>query len=379
MFFYFEYQKHLKKVFFYFASLLLHFFYLLYDLIIMVKKMKDKKQAGEELKKENIFYYEAIGFFSILLSIIIVAKLGKIGKVLTILFKVSFGDWYLLIVFLIFIYGLYLVIQHRPFEFQNQKFIGYIICCIGLFILAHFSVHKYVLSSSGSYFKATWMYYKTFIQTGNDTYLGGGIIGGIIFYLIYSLLGSIGVLLISLFIVILGFTMIINKSLVDISHFFYKKIKNAKKYGKSFKRFFKYELGNNNYNKNQLSIYEKKKNLSLKLLDDYKNYSLFEEQGKRLIEQKSLIISIFHHYSLQYKEEKNNIGYSASLFIFRIYSSFDCQLIGNKLNDLLDEMVYLSRKNQKLQIEINHNNPMILSIKSLLMKQSVMKNNYLYK
>ncbi len=341
----------------------------------MVMIMKEKKQISEENKKESIFYYEAIGFFFIFISIIIVAQLGKTGSLLTVFFKVLFGDWYLFIIFFIFVVGIYFILQHKSFDFRNQKIIGYMICSLGLLILAHFSVHKYVQNSSESYFRATWNHYKTFIQTKNDTYLGGGLVGGIIFYIVYSLLGSIGVYLISFFMFILGGTMMINKSIMEIVQFIYKKVKNAKKYTTSFRHFFKYELGKKR--EVNLSIYDSKKELPLKLLDDYKNYFHMDENEKKLHELKSLILSIFHHFSLEYQEQATTISYSCFVFTYYIFSSFECKQIGNKLNDLQENIVYLSRMNHQLQIEINAKEAMILSLKALLMKQSVLRNNYL--
>ena len=60
---------------------------------------KEKKRLIEEKEQQaTMFYYEIVGSFAIILSITILGKLGKIGNIFTIFFKVSFGDWYWLFV-----------------------------------------------------------------------------------------------------------------------------------------------------------------------------------------------------------------------------------------------------------------------------------------
>ena len=63
--------------------------------------MKEKHQKVDS-KQETMFYFEAIGFLLIILTIVVVAELGTLGHYLTIFFKILFGDWYLLFIFIIF-------------------------------------------------------------------------------------------------------------------------------------------------------------------------------------------------------------------------------------------------------------------------------------
>ncbi len=338
--------------------------------------MKDKKLKNEQDKKETVFYYEAIGFIVVILSIIVVAQLGRVGVLLTMLFKVAFGDWYLLAVLAIFIYGGYSILNHRSFNFKNQRFVGYIFCLLGLLMITHFPVHKYVLSTTQSYFKSTWSHYMGFIKSGTDTYLGGGIIGGILFYLVYYLLGSIGVGLVAFLSILFGFTMIVNKSIIEIWRIVIKRIKNVGKYQKSFSNFFKYDIGKKNKNE-IISIYDKNKDLHLKIFDDYRNSNIMEFQEKYANELKGLIVSIFNNLSLQHREQQLSVSYSATCFTYSIYSEYECNIVGEKLTAVLDERVYIHRIDKSLNIEVNNKHICILTIKSMLLMQSVLKNNYL--
>ncbi|HHU56256.1 MAG TPA: hypothetical protein GXZ48_06190, partial [Acholeplasmataceae bacterium] len=206
---------------------------------------KEKKLKIDETKKETPFYYETIGFIAIIFVIIIFGQLGRIGQILNIFFMVAFGDWYWLTVIFILFFGLSNILTHQRFDFRNQRYIGYLICTLGLIILSHFSLHKAIINDTTgqSYLSLTWNHYKNFITSSNpDAYrtLGGGIIGGFIFFIIYYLLGTIGITIVSVIIIILGFAMIINKSVVDISKYVFARLKDVKKITGSFNRYFKY-------------------------------------------------------------------------------------------------------------------------------------------
>ena len=153
--------------------------------------MKEKKSKKEIEQEAGQFYYETVGMFSLIFAVIVFAKLGKVGSFLTIFLKVIFGDWYLLIIILIMIFGLYLILNNHGFNYKNQRFIGYVLCLISILVLSHFSVHNYIIQEEGSYLKNTLSHYKAYIISQVDTYLGGGLIGGFVFFICYSLLGKI--------------------------------------------------------------------------------------------------------------------------------------------------------------------------------------------
>lgn len=337
--------------------------------------MKDKKSKEEIKQGPGLFYYESIGMILLIITVVIVAKLGAVGKLLVIFLKVLFGDWYLLFVVLIMIFGIYLILNHHSFNFKNQRFLGYIFCIFSVLMLTHFSVHNYIINEDGSYFSNTWQHYKNYITSGEETYLGGGLIGAIFFYIFYSLLSTFGVILVSLILILLGFTMIINKPITDIGKIFFGFFKKAGKLHHSFNDFFKYEIGKKD---NELTnIYQTKKKITLKNLDEYKNIDFINNQNKYLEELKSLILSILNNLNLKHRLIHSFTSYSSTLFTFQIYDDFDCNTIGNKLSSLIEESIYLSKVGLTLNIEINNKNISILSLREVLTKQPMLYNNYL--
>jgi len=341
---------------------------------------KEKKLKMDETKKETPFYYETIGFIALIFVIIVFGQLGRIGEILNIFFMVAFGDWYWLTVLFILFFGLSNILTHRRFDFKNQRYIGYLICTLGLIILSHFSLHKAIVADTTgrSYLSLTWNHYRNFITSNsfdmNQT-LGGGIIGGFIFFVIYYLLGTIGIILVSIIIIILGFAMIINKSVVDIAKYVFAKLKDIKKVTCSFNRFFKYEIGKEKP-KPELEIYTKDKVIPLKVLDTYQNEMNFSFQEKQCMELKSLIISVFNNFNIEFREIDTKVSYAISTFKYYIYTNYDYEKLIEKLRDLIEEKVCVTRYNNNLIIEINNKFVSLLTARNLLMKQTIL-NNYL--
>ena len=201
---------------------------------------KEKKRSVDENeKKETLFYYEIIGVIIIIFSITILGKFGKIGNFFTTFFKCCFGNWYWLFLLFFLFLGIYNLFLHRKFDFKSSRFIGFIFIGVGILMFAHFPLHNYAISDNGNYFSKTWEIYSNYMNNGGRSDLGGGIVGSILFYAIYYLFGVYGVILIAILIILLGFSLIINKSILDIFKFFTHKAKNVGDYSRSFANFFK--------------------------------------------------------------------------------------------------------------------------------------------
>jgi len=340
---------------------------------------KDKKMKIEETKKETPFYYETIGFLAIIFVVIIFGELGIVGRYLTIFFMLIFGDWYWLIVLYILFFGLSNILTHDAFDFKNQRFLGYLICSLGLIIISHNSLHKALITdtSDQSYFSLTWGHYRNFLAIANNemyTTLGGGIVGGFIYFIVYYLLGSVGIVLVTVIVILLGFSMLIDKSIVDIVKYIISKVRSLKDFTGSFNRFFKYEIGRDK-SKPEIDIYSKNKVISMKVLDIYQNEMNMSFQDKQSFELKSLIISVFNNFNIEFREIDLKVSYAVTTFKYFIYTNFDFEKLVEKLRDLIEEKVIVSRYNNNIKIEVNNKYVSLLTARNTLMKQSIL-NNY---
>ena len=60
------------------------------------------------------------------ISIVSLIKLGIIGLYFALIIKLFFGEWYFIIIFLIFLNGLRMIIYHEPLNYKNMRFVGII-------------------------------------------------------------------------------------------------------------------------------------------------------------------------------------------------------------------------------------------------------------
>lgn len=335
---------------------------------------KDKKRKiSDAQKKETMFYYEAMGVILIIISSVLILQLGQIGSWLYILFKILFGDYYFIFVFLMMFIGFYSLFFHKAFNLKNQKFIGFIFMGIGIMIFCHIPVHNYVITKEGNYFSNTWSIYYSYLTVGHGDVLGGGIIGAIIFYLSYVMFGLIGVCLIAVVIIILGFSLFINKSIGELVIFIIDRMKGIKSASKSFNNFFKYELGSKD-NKPH-NIFNSKKQLPLKILNDNESNLNISLQHKISEENKNTINSILNNLQLEYKEVEMIISYNTTTYKYIIFSDFDQLTLIKKLKNVIDEKILFGKNNNKVIIQINNNHYEELSLKKILQLQNSLINN----
>lgn len=305
---------------------------------------KDKKRNLDEKEKNmTMFYYEIIGSIIILLTVTSLGKLGKVGVIFTTIFKVLFGDWYWSIILLVLFIGLYLLFIHEKFNYKNTKFISIIFLLITILLLSHFSIHKYIIESEDNYISSTIDIYKSFINTKVASSLGGGIMGAILFYLIYYLLGNIGVIIFALVLFLLSISLFFNLSLIDIFKIFLKGGKSVRVKLSNFNKFFKYEIGTNKISK--------KKYITLKELS-YIDNELNEKKKEDEVNNRNKLII----------EELNSLGIIISHFnvIKSYYLSTYYYDIGSI--DLIKVIKYLKYRIGKEILYYYHNNQLVLQI-----------------
>lgn len=341
---------------------------------------KDKKRSNEESsQKETTFYHEVIGIITIIISLVILGKLGRIGLLLTNLFKILFGDCYWIVIFFFVFFGLYNLFKHKKFDFKNQRFIGFCCFLIGILMFAHFPLHRYVEEIEGSYFGTTWGIYKKALRQENTGYLGGGMAGGILFYLVYYMFGIIGVSLVAVLIIMLGFSVILNKPIIEIFKTVFSRMRNVGKYTGNFRKFFKYEFGKprSKEKTEKKDIFKLNKTIPLKIFEDYQNEINYNFQEKLSYELRSLIHSIFSNLHIEYKDISTIVGYNITTFKFHIFSVYDIKEIVSKLNHVIEEEILIGTDKNVLIIQVMNRHQQLLTIRNLLMKQSLLMNNYL--
>lgn len=113
----------------------------------------------------------------------------------------------------------------------------------------------------------------------------------------------------------------------------------------------------------------------MKVLDIYQNEMNMSFQDKQSFELKSLIISVFNNFNIEFREIDLKVSYAVTTFKYFIYTNFDFEKLVEKLRDLIEEKVIVSRYNNNIKIEVNNKYVSLLTARNTLMKQSIL-NNY---
>lgn len=333
------------------------------------------RYIDEKQERSTMFYYEIIGSVLIILSITTLGKLGKIGKIFTMLLKVLFGDWYFIAILFLLFLGIFNLFLHTRFNFKDNRFVGFIFLSLTIFLFSHFSIHKYVLENSvesnSSYLSITIDYYKNYINTQNTNSLGGGIIGAFIFYLIYYLLGQIGVCLLGIILFILSISLIFNTPFLEIGKWFVSKLSKVLSGFKSFNRFFRYEVGKDFKSSNKNVNYIK---LPLNVFKEFNDNdtTIFQEEDAKT--NLNLITNYLDSKSITYETLPYIVSYLVTTYYFKInvlimadeINSYFYDIRKILLNNQLANEVLFSYENNNLIIQISSRKTKLLSVRELI-------------
>lgn len=291
------------------------------------------RYLDDENKKVSVFYYEIIGCIFILLSVISIGKLGKVGIILVNLVKVLFGDWYIIFFLFTTFYGIYSLFMHDKFNYKNTRFIGFVFFYIVIIIFSHYTLYDFLIENSESYFTGLFDIYKNFLNGTYQGILGGGVIGGILFHLIYYFLGSFGIILFSLCLIVLGISLIINKPVIDIFRNIFQKGQSFTKLFRNFNNFFKYDI---NFNSSPII-----KKYTMRILD--KKEIKFDETEEK--DKRRALYELFCNKDI--KINNGQITYHYITYKIELRYTFDIDILLKEIKDkfITSSFFYVLDKN----------------------------------
>ncbi|MFD0698322.1 DNA translocase FtsK [Paenibacillus sp. GCM10027628] len=202
--------------------------------------MAKRKKKGKNVKTSLLF--ELYGIVILIFSVIALAQQGHVGNSLMYLFRFFVGTWYSLIP-LIFIYvALYAMIKRAWPNMRTVKKAGILLFILGLLIKNHIDLFAQLYPdggfSSGKIISSTWEAMlaglhptdagKAALQFG----IGGGMIGAILYGILYFLFDYLGARLIQYALFVIGFILATGLSYVDIGNMVRGRFKNV---GDNFK------------------------------------------------------------------------------------------------------------------------------------------------
>lgn len=325
---------------------------------------KEKYSHYEKEQKDLTFYYEIVGILCIIIPILGFARLGNIGFYVMLIFKIIFGDWYFLFLLTILCYGLRCLIYHKPMDLKRMRVIGIVLILLGIMILSHFPMHKYLVSfdteNTGGYFRKTLGLYLDYFKNYYDgMVVGGGIIGAIFFYMFYSLVSTIGTSFMIIVFIFVGLVFFTEKTINEFLGIIFKRVIKVYKFFQTKFKSFKYEIKVPIPNKHKIKYSD------LIESDNIKYESL---ELKKALEYKEKLAILLNKLNIFYGEIIITVGYNVTTFLIDSVAYIDMSLLNNKIKTITDNNFLIKKdvKTKKTIIEINNLYESNLNIKSAL-------------
>ncbi|WP_312095102.1 DNA translocase FtsK [Niallia sp.] len=182
----------------------------------MAKRKKRKKRQKQALKLT--IQYELAALVVMALSLISILQLGAVGATMVSFFRFFFGEWYMLCLIGLIVYGGYLMWKReKPYMF-NTKLNGIYLIVSAILLLSHVTLFK-LLASQGAFTNPsviynTWeLFWMEVNKEATNIDLGGGMIGAVLFALFHYLFDTVGTQIISFIVIVIGFILLTGKTL----------------------------------------------------------------------------------------------------------------------------------------------------------------------
>ena len=181
-----------------------------------------KRKRKKETKKKLSLSIEVYGIILILIGILGICGYGPCGKLICAFFAFLFGSLYLVPLVLIVLIGIYVMFNKEYPDFFSSKLVGLSLVIIGVLVLVHMN---YIEESStwesiiNNTFNEVVNVFKTVNGASRDATfanIGGGMLGGLILSLFYSLFAVEGTKIIYWILIVGGVTLFTGISIVEL-------------------------------------------------------------------------------------------------------------------------------------------------------------------
>lgn len=331
---------------------------------------KEKQAEYVQKNKEFIFIYEILGIICLLLALISLTRLGIVGKYGMLTFRLLFGDWYFLFLLLFGALGIFFLFVHHHFTIKNIRYLGIVLIVLSLITLSHFSMHEFVSSYEGNNLKNTILLYFDYFKNFRPNMMkGGGIVGCILFYILYFLFSKVGTILICCFTIFVGIVFICKKTIFEFIKMILSTIKNGFGGAKSYSH--KIKEGIKRFNDDYLVSKKDIKPLSKRYLKD--NTETLSNQDKVINDYLLKVKNELIHLGIHFKSINYLVCNHISVIFIKSYQTINYDVLRISLCKIFNEpfLIRYDNLNDLLIIELNNVFPLYLS-----MKEAVYKNEY---
>lgn len=181
----------------------------------MPKKKNKTPKKSKKVQNTGITW-AIIGLIQLAIVFLAFAKFGILGKQVANVFRLFFGDSYLLAAGLCAIFGLVMLIYNKPMHFNFKRSIGLMIAILG-FLLIQSSLYFERELVNNAFMNAFWYEMSAeFSRAAITKPIGGGVIGALCYQMFYPLLGHTGLRVIAILFIPTGILMFFDVKFADV-------------------------------------------------------------------------------------------------------------------------------------------------------------------
>lgn len=182
----------------------------------MAKRKRRQSRKKDQLKRT--IQFELTSLILIALAVISIADLGAVGHAIVLFFRFFIGEWYIISLAAMVVYGVYLMWKRERPPMFTPKLIGFYLIFAAILLLSHVTLFQ--LLSNGSRIGNPSVIVNTFdlfwMEAGGEdstTDLGGGMVGAVLFALFYFLFDEAGTKFAAVILIIIGMILLTGKTL----------------------------------------------------------------------------------------------------------------------------------------------------------------------
>lgn len=179
------------------------------------KATPTKRKVAAKKKVLSPLIYEIIGLAIIAIAIVSFFSLGIVGDSLQAVMKFLFGNWYVVVPFLMTGYAVYMMIIRALPEFKNRFVWGFSILLASATLFSQIALFKEAMTEKQSVLLQTWRILVS--ERGvleSDASLGGGMVGGLLFAFCHVLFDTTGATIMAWLLGVVAFILITGRALV---------------------------------------------------------------------------------------------------------------------------------------------------------------------
>ena len=179
-------------------------------------KKKRKTTKASKKKQNSGIAWAVIGLIQLIIVFLAFSKFGLLGKQIANVFRLLFGDSYLLAAGLFALFGLVMLIYNQPLHFSFKRSCGLLLAILGVLLIQSSIYFERELVNNG-FMNAFWHEMSAeFARAAITKHVGGGIIGAACYQAFYHLLGNIGIRVFAVLFIPIGILMFFDVKFVDV-------------------------------------------------------------------------------------------------------------------------------------------------------------------